>query len=145
MVRIEAENNESAAPGSLMDRILMGLVTQLDQSPSIPLPRSDYIETLLRDPTSSHLVEALLLHAPQRIFAAIWATYVQGRVAKLATHPVSNYVVAKGIERLDGEGLAEVVKEMGSAFGRTISKFPCCFSSPSRTGVWQVSKFYSLV
>lgn len=29
MIRIEAESNESDAPGSLMDRILMGLITQL--------------------------------------------------------------------------------------------------------------------
>ncbi|KAF8314735.1 ARM repeat-containing protein, partial [Clavulina sp. PMI_390] len=120
MLRIEAASAESEQPGSLMDRILMGLVTQLDKSPSAEPVREDYIETLLRDPTSSHLVEALVTYAPSRVFRAIWAAYFSGRLTKLSAHPVANYVVAKAVLRLDGDKLGEVMEEMQGAFGRTV-------------------------
>lgn len=42
----------------------------------------------------------------------------------MATHPVSNYVVARGIEKVEGgKALEKVIQEMGGAFGRTISEF----------------------
>lgn len=97
----------------------LSLVTP-DGSPSVELAREDYIETLLRDPTSSHLVEVLLSHSPPRVFRAVWSIYFHGRLSKLATHPVANYVVAKAVARLDGDELGDVMEEMKGAFGRTV-------------------------
>lgn len=91
-----------------------------DESPSSEPVREDYIETLLRDPTSSHLVEAIVSYSPPRVFRAVWSTYFQGRLTKLATHPVANFVVAKAVARLDGDELGGVMKEMEGAFGRTV-------------------------
>lgn len=88
--------------------------------PSSEPVREDYVETLLRDPTSSHLAEALILHSPPRVFRAVWSAYFQDRLTKLATHPVANYVVAKAVARLDGDELGGAMNELKGAFGRTV-------------------------
>ena len=87
----------------------------------------------MRDPTSSHLLEVLALCAPPFVFRSIWTTYFVGRLPKLVTHPVANFVVAKAVERLESEeDLRTVWEEMGgisgSGWDKTISELfydPC--------------------
>ena len=104
MLKIEAEAQEAQVAGSLMDRVLMGMIAHIRTSPfpphvcpytsphsltqptppvntdtnTTPPPREDYLETLLRDPTSSHLVEVLVLISLPAVFSAIWATHIVG-------------------------------------------------------------------
>lgn len=76
----------------------------------------------MRDPTSSHLLEVLVLSAPPDIFRAIWKAYFAGRLSKLAVHPVSNFVVAKAIERLDSDEMMGVDEEIGGSWDKIISE-----------------------
>ncbi len=68
---------------------------------SLPAEPSSYIATLLKDTTSSHLLETVLTYAPQPVFDALWATHLcpNGAAGKLAVHPVSNYVLARAVPR----------------------------------------------
>ncbi|KAF9518476.1 hypothetical protein BS47DRAFT_1289620 [Hydnum rufescens UP504] len=117
MLRLEAESGEAEMAGSLMDRVLMGMISRLIDGQAT-LDREDYLETLMRDPTSSHLLEVLALCAPPRVFQSIWTTYFVGRLPKLVTHPVANFVVAKAVERLEAEeDLRTVWLEMGGVAG----------------------------
>lgn len=84
---------------------------------AIPEP-SDFLSTLLRDPTSSHLLETLVLRSPPPIFNILWTVYFKGKLAKLAIHPVANFVVAKTIERMNAEQMAEVIEELGDVWGK---------------------------
>ena len=68
---------------------------------SIP-EASDYIATLIRDPTSSHLLETLVSRCPESIFGIIWTTYFERSLRKLAMHPVANFVIVKALERATG-------------------------------------------
>lgn len=142
LVELEAEGGEADEDGSLLDSLLCGLVASSRAfpqplcsrlsphadalfhsshpirpppgAPDAPAPeRQDYVEHLLRDQAGSHLLEALLLHAPPRIFSLLWSTYFTGRLGKLGVHPVGNYVVAKGVRRLDADELAGVLGESG--------------------------------
>lgn len=81
--------------------------------PTPPEPTShDFLPSLLRDTTGSHLLQSILLNAPDLILSAIWSTYFVGKVGKLASHPIGNYVVSSGIKRLEGEKLKAVMSEL---------------------------------
>ena len=71
---------------------------------------SDYLPTLLRDPTSSHLLETLVLRCPESIFDILWSIYIEGSLRKLAMHPVANFVIAKALERA---GLEQLIYALG--------------------------------
>lgn len=120
LVELEAAGGEADEPGSLLDACLCGLVANSSRllepsasssAASLPEQRQDYVEHLLRDQAGSHLLEAVLLHAPVRIFDLVWSTYFAGRLGKLAVHPVANYVVAKGVRRLNDDQLGKLLDE----------------------------------
>ncbi|KAH9991427.1 armadillo-type protein [Russula vinacea] len=64
-LEIEADQGLSVDQGSLMDHVLVGLISASHNDPSSTPEASDYIATLLRDPTSSHLLETLVARCPE--------------------------------------------------------------------------------
>jgi nucleolar protein 9 len=85
---------------------------------------SDYLMTLLRDPTSSHLLETIVSRSPNAVFDVVWQTYFSGKLSGsmgrktqgaggLALHPVANFVVARALERVSPEQLLAVCEELG--------------------------------
>ncbi|KAG1739843.1 armadillo-type protein [Suillus paluster] len=88
---------------------------------------SDYLVTLLRDPTSSHLLETMVSRCPDPAFTILWTTYFQGKLARLATHPVANFVVAKAAERLNPAQLEAALDELNTSWNKVIGT--------ARTGV----------
>ncbi|KAK0467769.1 armadillo-type protein [Desarmillaria tabescens] len=101
LIEVEAQHGMSNESGSLMDRVLVGMVSQTLNSLT-PTTESDYIHTLLRDATSSHLLETIVIQSPQPVFDVLWCTYLcpeNGGVERLATHAVSNYVLARAVGR----------------------------------------------
>lgn len=78
--------------------------------------------TLLRDPTSSHLLETLVRRSPERVFDSLWRTYFVGKLARLAVHPVANFVVAKAFERVNAEQLDAAVQELQEVSGKIVSE-----------------------
>ncbi|KAH9943000.1 ARM repeat-containing protein [Epithele typhae] len=112
LLELEAAYGMADSPGSLMDHALVGLITSLHNDPEADAPESDYLTTLLRDPTASHLLEALVQRSPQRVFDVLWKTYFMGKLHKLGVHPVANFVVAKAFERLTAEQLVSAVDEI---------------------------------
>ncbi|KAG8721994.1 Nucleolar protein 9 [Ceratobasidium sp. 394] len=125
IIELEAKQNKSDSPGSLMDSVLMGAISALhhDNQPE----HSDYIETLLRDPTASHLFETLVQHTPEPSFQMLWNLYFKNKLAKLSSHPVANFVVGKAILRLDAEILLEAIQEVDGVAGKLVKT--------ARTGV----------
>lgn len=74
---------------------------------------SDYLGASLRDSTASHTLETVLAVAPEASFAKLWQLLFQGKIGKLATHPVANFVLAKAIEKLQKpEKFQEVFEEL---------------------------------
>ncbi|CAE6532593.1 unnamed protein product [Rhizoctonia solani] len=110
MIDLEAQQGKSDTPGSLIDSVLMGTISSLAQGTEPQ--QSDYVETLLRDPTASHLFEALVRHAPAKAFQALWNLYFKTKLGRLCSHPVANFVVSKAIVRLDSSGLLETLQEV---------------------------------
>ncbi|KAI0334862.1 ARM repeat-containing protein [Cubamyces sp. BRFM 1775] len=123
LLELEASFHMSDTPGSLMDHVLVGLITLLHEDPKATAPESDYLVTLLRDPTASHLLETLVLRSPQRIFDLLWQTYFTGKLARLAVHPVANFVVAKAFERLSSEQFQAAIEEVRSVGGKVVSEY----------------------
>ncbi|CCO28168.1 Nucleolar protein 9 AltName: Full=Pumilio domain-containing protein NOP9 [Rhizoctonia solani AG-1 IB] len=118
MIDLEAQQGKSDIPGSLIDSVLMGAISSLAQGEEPE--QSDYVGTLLRDPTASHLFEALVRHAPERTFQALWDLYFKTKLGRLCSHPVANFVVSKAIMRLDSSGLLEALEEIDPASSKLI-------------------------
>jgi nucleolar protein 9 len=89
-----------------------------DNDPSSMPEASDYIATLLRDPTSSHLLETLISRCPESVFGILWTTYFERSLRKLAIHPVANFVIAKALERANAEQLSYALRELGDSLGK---------------------------
>ena len=83
---------------------------------------SDYLTTLLRDPTSSHLLETLVSRSPLAVFSTIWSLYFDRNLARLAAHPVANFVVARTIERLDKAQLEDALHRLEDFWGKLRSE-----------------------
>lgn len=85
--------------------------------------------TLLRDPTSSHLLESLVRHLPSSIFDVVWGIYFKGKLARLSAHPVANFVVGKALERANEVQLRDTCAELGPVSEKLFSKFPLYISA----------------
>lgn len=59
----------------------------------------------------------MLVFCPYHIFQLVWSTHFEGKIGKLAGHPYANFVVAKGISRLDADGVRGVVQECRAVAG----------------------------
>ncbi|RDX53030.1 ARM repeat-containing protein [Lentinus brumalis] len=127
LLELEAAYGQADQPGSLMDRVLVGMITALHEDSDAEVPESDYLTTLLRDPTASHLLETLVSRSPGPAFDTLWRIYFSGKLSKLAIHPVANFVVAKGIERLSAEQFVATVEELRGIASK--------FVKNARTGV----------
>ncbi|KAH7930051.1 ARM repeat-containing protein [Leucogyrophana mollusca] len=127
ILEIEADQGDGTAPGCLMDRILVGIITSYHNDPESPVEQSDYLTTLLRDPTSSHLLETLVARCPEPAFAILWSTYFKGKLARLALHPVANFVLAKALERVSADQLKDALEELEDAWKKILKS--------ARTGV----------
>ena len=84
---------------------------------------SDYLTTLLRDATSSHLLETLVSRCPDTVFSMIWSTYIEGSLRKLAMHPVANFVIAKAVERANPDKLLYALCDLRDSFGKLWSMY----------------------
>ncbi|KAI0079728.1 ARM repeat-containing protein [Panus rudis PR-1116 ss-1] len=127
MLELEAEMKTADESGSLMDRVLHGLITTIHADPNAKPEASGYVATLLRDPTSSHIFETLVSRSPEAVFDVLWSMYFEKKLGRLAVHPVANFVVAKAIARLN-------TKQLANAFGE-ISDVAVKILKASRTGV----------
>ena len=76
------------------------------------LEASDYVGTLLRDPTSSHLLETLVRRLEPGPFDIVWDVYFNGKLARLSVHPVANFVVGKALERVNEKQLLKACEEL---------------------------------
>lgn len=83
---------------------------------------SDFVAALLRDPTASHLLEALVHCVPEKAFRSLWSTYFQGSILRLAVHPVANFVVAKALERLNAHELSKFCEEITPVLTKIVGK-----------------------
>lgn len=75
------------------------------------------------------MLEKIITLAPQPIFDLLFKVYFQGRVSRLAGHPVANFVCTRVVERASKEQIEIFVDEAGDAL-------PGCIEN-SRTGVVQ--------
>ena len=84
---------------------------------------SDYVGTLLRDPTSSRLLETLVRRLPKEVFDVVWSTYLAGKLARLAVHPVANFIVARAVMRLSAAQLSKALNGMDGIWTKLISEW----------------------
>ncbi|KAJ7067930.1 armadillo-type protein [Mycena amicta] len=127
LLAVEAEQQMTDEADSLMDRLLVGLVSASRKKSVKDIAASDFVTTLLRDPTSSHLLETIVAECPALAFSQLWTIYFQKTLSKIASHPVANFVLAKAFERLDASQLTAACGELQNSWGKMLQN--------SRTGV----------
>ena len=108
------------------------------------ISESDYLGTLIRDPNASHLLELVVSHSPPCVFNVIWKLYFEGKLTRLAVHPVANFVVSKALERVSEKQLLRTLEELDGVWEKFIRSYlsPLQFTlliffvvETSRTGV----------
>lgn len=99
----------------------------LDDDPKAKPELSDYVGTLLRDPTSSHLLESLVSNSPDAVFDVIWTNYFVGKLPRLTIHPVANFVVAKAFRRLNPTQFEEACQEIENVLSKVVGVYECRF------------------
>ncbi|PWN17935.1 hypothetical protein BCV69DRAFT_315058 [Microstroma glucosiphilum] len=118
LLSLEAAARESAKPGSLADVVLEGLISAEAGKPEsegegeATAESSDGVETLLRHPSGSHSLEAILSRLPSRYVDRFWSIYIRGKVSRLACHPVGNFVQASAVRRLGRPLVQEALEEI---------------------------------
>jgi nucleolar protein 9 len=50
----------------------------------------------------------------------LWTIYFRGKLTRLASHPVANFVVAKAAERLNSAQLKAALEELESSWNKLI-------------------------
>ncbi|EPQ59516.1 ARM repeat-containing protein [Gloeophyllum trabeum ATCC 11539] len=112
LLEIESANAIADKSDSLMDRVLAGLISAYHDNPEATVDPSDYVNALLRDPTSSHMLETVVARVPEPVFGSLWAVYIRPKLARLVNHPVANFVVARAIGRTDEQQLLECYTDL---------------------------------
>jgi len=127
LLEMEATQGSSNDTDSLLDRVSHGLISACLSVEDDSLESSDYVTTLLREPVASHLLERVVSLCPVPAFPSLWRLYFQGRLGKLAVHPVANFPVARAFERLDEDQFQAALSEMEGTWSKLLKN--------SRTGV----------
>ena len=96
----------------------------LDEDHNCEPEASDFLGTLLRDATSSHLLETLVTKSSPSIFNLLWSTYFQQQLSRLSVHPVANFVVARALSRINKVQLGGACEELGKGWQKIISRDP---------------------
>ncbi|KAF5364123.1 hypothetical protein D9756_000966 [Leucocoprinus leucothites] len=126
LLEAEADHDLSGEPGSLMDRVTVGVISSCMDGQPLSEP-SDYLNTLLRDTTSSHLLETIFARSPRNAFDVLWSLYLEYKLPRLAVHPIANFVVAKALERANEARLSGACQELKGTWPKIIAS--------SRSGV----------
>lgn len=120
---IEMQENDKEgqkAQNILIDRILWGIVTDID-SKEENRDRDSWFETLVRDPVGSHLLEVIVKHAPDAIFRKIYKTYLKGKLEKFSMHPIANFVIQNLITSVrKSKQLDQMMAELGGSFEKLL-------------------------
>lgn len=114
-ILIELEALDGWRAGGWADRILCGLVTQVEAGESSSVGsdlREEYLAGLLRHPASSPTFEMLLRLAPKPVFDGLWDDFFVGKLHRLAANAVANFVVAVGVSRVDEVQMQRLVQEL---------------------------------
>ncbi|GAA5804800.1 hypothetical protein HPULCUR_010308 [Helicostylum pulchrum] len=116
----ENDKEGQKAKNILIDRILWGIVTDID-SKEENKDRDAWFETLIRDPVGSHLLEVIVKCAPDAIFRKIFKTYLKGKLEKFSMHPISNFVIQHLITNVrKTKQLDQVMSELGGSFEKLL-------------------------
>jgi hypothetical protein len=82
-------------------------------SSSPPEPKADdFFPSLFRDTTGSHLAQAILTVAPTHIFDILWQLHFVGKIGKLSSHPIGNFVVSTGVRRASEDQMRRIMEEL---------------------------------
>ncbi|KLO15785.1 ARM repeat-containing protein [Schizopora paradoxa] len=120
LLEIEAAQGSANDSDSLMDRVSHGLISATLSGENESSESSDYVTTLLREPVASHLLERIVSLCPQAAFPSLWKLYFQGKLNKIAVHPVANFPLARAIERLDEAQLQDALTEMEGTWSKLL-------------------------
>ncbi|KAJ2544027.1 Nucleolar protein 9, partial [Coemansia sp. RSA 1933] len=122
MLELQESNPSFENPGSLLDKSLMGLVTDGSVRKSNPR-RNAYIEMMFEDVVGSHFLQTVARTASAPLFQIFYEQFISGKLRKLAFHPIANFVVQSVFSSAkDKQQLETMIKEAGPMFGDLLFK-----------------------
>lgn len=73
---------------------------------------ASFVNGLLYDPVGSRLLEAIVDHAPGKMFKALYKQLFKDRIGNLARNEIAGYVVCHILERLNAEDLQAALEDI---------------------------------
>ncbi|KAJ2668240.1 Nucleolar protein 9, partial [Coemansia spiralis] len=121
MLELQARRADIECPESLLDKCLMGLIT--DGPKAANSRRDTYIGMMLEDVVGSHFLQAVVQVSSNNLFQAIYDRYFASKIRKLAFHPISNFVVQSVFScAKNKQQLVAMIAEAGPMFGDLLFK-----------------------
>ncbi|CAO1625738.1 unnamed protein product [Sympodiomycopsis kandeliae] len=117
LLSLEAQSGETNRPNSLADIVLEGMISDPTSTQS-----ADGVETLLRHPSGSHALESILSYAPPDLADRFLSIYAKGKMTRLGSHPVANFVLAKTMKRASAEAVKEAIADVKESGGSKMVK-----------------------
>ncbi|KAJ2368725.1 Nucleolar protein 9 [Coemansia sp. RSA 2607] len=120
MIDLQAEYAQAEYAGSLLDKCLMGLVSE----GSVENSRRDAaIRLMFEDVVGSHFLQSVARIASQKLLQTIYDRYVRGNLKALAFHPIANFVVQSVFSNAKSERqLKAMITEAGPMFESLLFK-----------------------
>lgn len=81
-----------------------------------------FIHGLIYDPIGSRLLEAIIEHAPGKLFKSLYKQFLKERLPTLARNEVAGYVVSKVVTRLSRDELQQAVDAMIPQISNLVEK-----------------------
>ncbi|KAJ2712353.1 Nucleolar protein 9, partial [Coemansia spiralis] len=118
MLELDAGRGRLEDPGSLLDKCLMGLVSDGAAGEN---PRRDAaIKMALEDVVGSHFLQKVAKLASAELFETLYARYFSGNLRQLAQHPVANFVVQSMFEHAKNADQLKTMIEQTTPLVRTL-------------------------
>ena len=108
-VKSKSKDEKAASGGTLLDRLLPGAPDSLKDESS---KASEFITSLIYDQIGSRLLETLIVHAPSKIFKAIYQNFFAQRIQSYVRNEIASYPAIKVLNRLGRDELIACVGEI---------------------------------
>ncbi|KAJ1956120.1 Nucleolar protein 9, partial [Dipsacomyces acuminosporus] len=121
MIELQAEHTDIEYPGSILDKALMGLVSDDDSGDNAR--RDGFFNEMIVDAVGSHFLQVVIKVASPRLLQRIYTRYFSKDIKELAFDQVSNFVVQSLFANVkDKKQLQSMIEEVGPLFGDLLFK-----------------------
>ncbi|KAL1916702.1 uncharacterized protein VTP21DRAFT_5406 [Calcarisporiella thermophila] len=95
LLELEAERGLSETSESVMDCILVGMISDGKESDKANSQRNHYFQNMIENEAGTHVAETIIKVAPGWVYNKIYTLFFRNRFRKISKHELTNFVLQK--------------------------------------------------